>query len=56
MLINGLIWLIAAAFACFNAATRSPNGSWILIAVVFAFVGIRQIVKYIKGRKEEQDG
>lgn len=55
MLVNGIIWLIAAVAAVYNAATNEQNGIWLLIAVVFAVIGIRQIVKYFKNKDQSEE-
>ena len=55
MLINGIIWLVAAMFAMYNAMVKDGAGNWVLIAVVFAAVGIRQIVKHFKDQKKERE-
>ena len=55
MLITGIIWLVAAFFAVYNAAVKDLGGIWWLIAVIFAANGIRWIVKYIKQKKQTEE-
>ena len=56
MLINGSIWLIAAALALYNGLKMEPVGIvWVLVAGTFAITGLRNIVKHFKGQKKAEE-
>ena len=55
MLINGIIWLVAAVVALVRSANADNANQWLLIAAVFAVIGMRWIVKHFKDRKKAKE-
>ena len=55
MLINGIVWLIAAAFALCKGIAEGNAQQWLVIAVAFAAIGLRRILKHFKDQKKAKE-